>query len=224
MEIAIPVLSVTLIKKTKTAILVPNALVITTTNEWLRPVLFVDIQSSTRICIIPIRDTTYKLLKSMCSSGWTIQGAAPFTSSAENSFRADCPSSLPLDLSGDFSDLDGVVRQRRQDMLESSSLGSQTPDYEKRHPRHIPELDEEGEMVVHADVHLQTPNQKHGAAHQNEPSKPAQGVEFKVKLLQPASLNILFLFLVSVLVLSSCYMAFKIVALEKRLNSLGSAP
>ncbi|KAK6305162.1 hypothetical protein J4Q44_G00239420 [Coregonus suidteri] len=93
-----------------------------------------------------------------------------------------------------------------------------------QHPRHIPELDEEGEMVVHADVHLQTPNQKHRAAHQNEPSKPAQGVEFKVKLLQPASLNIFFLFLVSVLVLSSCYMAFKIVALEKRLNSLGSAP
>lgn len=32
-QIAIPVLSITLIKKTKTALLVPNALVITTTTE-----------------------------------------------------------------------------------------------------------------------------------------------------------------------------------------------
>lgn len=31
----------------------------------------------------------------------------------------------------DFSDLDGVLQQRRQEMLESSSSGSQTPDYEK---------------------------------------------------------------------------------------------
>lgn len=35
------------------------------------------------------------------------------------------------DFSADFSDLDGVVRQRRQEMLDSSSSGSQTPDYEK---------------------------------------------------------------------------------------------
>lgn len=35
------------------------------------------------------------------------------------------------DFSGDFSDLDGVVQQRRQDMTESSSSGSQTPDYDK---------------------------------------------------------------------------------------------
>lgn len=35
------------------------------------------------------------------------------------------------DFSADFSDLDGVVRQRRQDMLDTSSSGSQTPDYEK---------------------------------------------------------------------------------------------
>lgn len=33
--------------------------------------------------------------------------------------------------SGDFSDLDGAVRQRRQEMEESSSSDSQTPDYDK---------------------------------------------------------------------------------------------
>lgn len=31
----------------------------------------------------------------------------------------------------DFSGLDGVVKQRRQEMTESSSSGSQTPDYDK---------------------------------------------------------------------------------------------
>lgn len=35
------------------------------------------------------------------------------------------------DFSRDFSDLDGVVQQRRQEMMESSSSGSQTPDYDK---------------------------------------------------------------------------------------------
>lgn len=30
-----------------------------------------------------------------------------------------------------FSNLDGVVQQRRQEMMESSSSGSQTPDYDK---------------------------------------------------------------------------------------------
>uniref|UniRef100_A0A8C8EHF8 GRAM domain-containing protein n=1 Tax=Oncorhynchus tshawytscha TaxID=74940 RepID=A0A8C8EHF8_ONCTS len=191
-KIAIPVLSVTLIKKTKTAILVPNALVITSTNKRH---VFASFLS---------RDTTYKLLKSVC-------------------VHLD-------DFSGDFSDLDGVVCQRRQDMLETSSSGSQTPDYEKM--TEFPSIPDtflsavkNVEVAVHADIHLQTPNQKHGAAHQNGPTKPAQGVVHKVKSLQPVSLNtllLIYLFLVSVLVLSSCYMAFKIMALEKRLNSLSS--
>ncbi|XP_010876345.1 GRAM domain-containing protein 2B [Esox lucius] len=217
-KIAIPVLSVTYIKKTKTAILVPNALVITTTNERH---VFASFLS---------RDTTYKLLKSICVHlDGDHTGGSLITSSAENSFSGECSSSLPLVFSGDFSDLDGVVRQRRQDMLESSSSGSQTPDYEKMAdfpsiPDTFLSAMKNGEVAVHADIHLQTPNQKHAAGHQNGPTKPIQGVVHKVKSLQPVSLNTLllvYLFLVIVLVLSSCYMAFKIVALEKRLNSLG---
>lgn len=105
----------------------------------------------------------------------TCNGSVP--SSCENSFRMDCPASLPLvgaaaasapsvfidslkglrgkrgaPVSRDarpavwlthcavffpvrapqvFSNLDGVVQQRRQEMMESSSSGSQTPDYDK---------------------------------------------------------------------------------------------
>ncbi|XP_053542688.1 GRAM domain-containing protein 2B isoform X2 [Ictalurus punctatus] len=230
-KIAIPVLSITLIKKTKTALLVPNALVITTTTERH---LFVSFLS---------RDTTYKFLLSVCIHLRVENaGSTPVTSSAENSFRADCPSSLPLvsvdlpvvpsfpshkkDFSADFSDLDGVVRQRRQELLDSSSSGSQTPDYEKM--TEFPPLTENfldvmksGEMAVHADIHLQTISTKQ----HNGPVKAVNGPNQQEKFLYPLSLNsllLVYLFLVCVLVLSSCYMAFKILALEQRLNSLGS--
>ncbi|MGH0121525.1 UNVERIFIED_CONTAM: hypothetical protein FKN15_001500 [Acipenser sinensis] len=117
-RIVIPVSSVTLIKKTKTAILVPNALVIATPNDRH---VFGSLLS---------RDATYKVLKSIC---------------------------VHLeDFAADFSDLDGAVRKRRQEMEETTSSGSQTPEYE------------------------------------------------------------------SIPVLSSCYMGFKIMALEQRLTSLGS--
>ncbi|XP_066507440.1 GRAM domain-containing protein 2B-like [Hoplias malabaricus] len=213
-KIVIPVLSVTHIKKTKTAILVPNALVITTTNKRH---VFVSFLS---------RDTTYKFLIAVCCHLHRENaGSTPVTSSAENSFRGECPSSLPLDFSADFSDLDGVVRQRRQDMLESSSSGSQTPDYEKM-TEYTPlsenflDVMKTGEMAVHADIHLQSSSTKH----LNGPSKAVSGPDRQEKVLQPVSLNtllLIYLFLVCILVLSSCYMAFKILALEQRLNSLG---
>ncbi|KAM7391039.1 hypothetical protein PAMP_021756 [Pampus punctatissimus] len=122
-KIAIPVISVTHIKKTKTAILVPNALVISTANDRY---VFVSFLS---------RDNTYKLLMSLCLHlEEKSPCSSPIPSSAENSFRGQrSPGSprFPLSFSGDFSDLDGAVRQRRQEMEESSSSDSQTPDYEK---------------------------------------------------------------------------------------------
>ncbi|XP_026154168.1 GRAM domain-containing protein 2B-like isoform X9 [Mastacembelus armatus] len=200
-KISVPVVSVKCIRKTKTALLVPNALVIETTSEQL---LFVSFLS---------RNTTYKLLKSIC---------------------------IHLeDLS--FSDLDGVVQQRRQEMMESSSSGSQTPDYDKVtvFPDTFLTTVKSGEVSVHADIHLQAPSQKHGDALNNaseasdwlktpDPvsSKPTHGVTLKDKSSQPMPLHailLIYLFLVSVLVLSSCYMAFKIVDLEHRLNSLVSS-
>lgn len=215
-KISISVVSVTFIKKTKTALLVPNALVIETMREQH---VFVSFLS---------RNTTYKLLKSICLHLEVDKtGSSPVISSCETSFRVKCPSSLPLDFSADFSDLDGVVQQRRQEMMmmESSSSGSQTPDYEKITdfaglPDTFLSAVKTGPVSVHADVHLQTPGQKHGASPKN-----AGSMKLKEKSSQPVSLHailLLYLFLVGVLVLSSCYMAFKIVALEHRLNSLVS--
>ena len=45
-------------------------------------------------------------------------------------FSLSSPGSSVQSLSGDFIDLDEAVRQRRQEMEESSSSDSQTPDYE----------------------------------------------------------------------------------------------
>ncbi|NXO04692.1 GRM2B protein, partial [Rhinopomastus cyanomelas] len=84
-KISIPVLSVTLVKKTKTALLVPNALIIATVTDRY---MFVSLLS---------RDTTYKLLKSICRHlDDTSAGNSPNPSSAENSFRTDHPTTLPL--------------------------------------------------------------------------------------------------------------------------------
>ncbi|KAK1884612.1 GRAM domain containing protein 2B [Dissostichus eleginoides] len=216
-KISIPAVTVTFIKKAKTALLVPNALVIETTCVQH---VFVSLLS---------RNTTYTLLKSICIQLEVEKPcSSPVISSSENSFRVKCPSSLPLDFSADFSadfsDLDGVVQRRRHEMMESSSSGSQTPDYDKINdftslPDTFPSAVKSGEVSVHADVHLQTPSQKHGAALKNG------GTQLKGKSSQPMSLHtilLIYLFLVSVLVLSSCYMAFKIVALEHRLSSLVS--
>ncbi|XP_030291843.1 GRAM domain-containing protein 2B-like isoform X3 [Sparus aurata] len=218
-KISIPAMTVTFIKKTKTALLVPNALVIETTSYQH---VFVSFLS---------RNTTFKLLKSICIHLEVDKTCnSPVTSSCENSYRAKCPSSLPLDFSRDFSDLDGVVQQRRQEMMESSSSGSQTPDYDKITdfaglPDTFLSAVKSGEVSVHADIHLQTPGPKHGAALKNGSAKPTRRDMLKDKSSQPMSLHailLIYLFLVSVLVLSSCYMAFKIVALEHRLNSLVS--
>ncbi|XP_045923629.1 GRAM domain-containing protein 2B-like isoform X2 [Micropterus dolomieu] len=215
-KISIPVVSVTFIKKTKTALLVPNALVIETTSYQH---VFVSFLS---------RNTTYKLLRSVCVHLEVDKTCSSSNfSSAENSFRVKCPPSIPLDFSGDFSDLDGVVQQRRQEMMESSSSGSQTPDYDKitdftSLPDTFLSAVKTGEVSVHADIHLQTPSPKHGDALKNGSTK---STTLKDKSSQPMSLHailLIYLFLVSVLVLSTCYMAFKIVALEHRLNSLVS--
>lgn len=213
-KIAIPVMSVTFLKKTKTALLVPNALVIEAAHEQH---VFVSFLS---------RNTTFKFLKSICNHLEVDKVcSSPVISSCENSFRVSCPSSLPLDFSGDLSDLDGVVQQG---MMESSSSGSQTPDSDKM--TEFPVLQDSflsavknGEVSVHADVHLQSPNQKHGATTKNGATGSTRAASPDSKPSQQVSLNvilIIYLFLVSVLVLSSCYMAFKIVALEHRLNSL----
>ncbi|KAK3540583.1 hypothetical protein QTP70_034340 [Hemibagrus guttatus] len=174
-KIAIPVISVSVIKKTKTAILVPNALIIATAHERY---VFVSFLS---------RDTTYKVLMSVCSHlDDKCLGNSPIHS-ADGNYTVS-PSTLPMNFSADLSDLDGPVDQRRQEIGYSSSSDSPDSPLYKKMPEHKWNV-------------------------------------YSSKTQRPSLFNVLlmvYLFLICILMLSSCYMAFKIISLEKRLNSIGS--
>uniref|UniRef100_A0A2K6LL75 GRAM domain containing 2B n=2 Tax=Rhinopithecus TaxID=542827 RepID=A0A2K6LL75_RHIBE len=219
-KISIPAFSVTLIKKTKTALLVPNALIIATVTDRY---IFVSLLS---------RDSTYKLLKSVCGHlENTSIGNSPNPSSAENSFRADRPSSLPLDFNDEFSDLDGVVQQRRQDMEGYSSSGSQTPESENSRDFHVTESQtvlnvSKGEAKpTRADAHVnRVPEGK-------AKSLPAQGLSETVGILHKAKsqkcpmlhhILIFYAIVVCALIISTFYMRYRINTLEEQLGLLTS--
>ncbi|XP_071588033.1 GRAM domain-containing protein 2B isoform X6 [Heliangelus exortis] len=219
-QISIPVLSVTLLKKTKTALLVPNALIIATVTDRY---MFVSLLS---------RDTTYKLLKSICRHlEDTGMGNSPNPSSAENSFRADRPTSLPLDFNEDYSDLDGIVQQRRQEMEESSSTGSQTPELECFQDYHVMETETHLKVSkteaksVRSDAHIKRgPDRKAQNSSRNGHSEAFRFLH-KMKSQNVLSLNHVLIFyaiLVCVLIFSTFYMRYKISVLEERLISITS--
>ncbi|XP_069749262.1 GRAM domain-containing protein 2B isoform X4 [Narcine bancroftii] len=144
-KITIPTFSVTQIKKHKTALLVPNALCISTELERF---MFVSLLS---------RDATYKLLKSVCLHLERSDDVSPNPPLAENNFRAERPTSLPLEFNiEDLPDLPTVCRRR--ELEPSSSSGSQTPESEN-----LQEFTsatqallkrEKNAITVHADAHI----------------------------------------------------------------------
>ncbi|XP_074216690.1 GRAM domain-containing protein 2B isoform X7 [Camelus bactrianus] len=220
-KISIPAFSVTLIKKTKTALLVPNALIIATVTDRY---IFVSLLS---------RDSTYKLLKSVCGHlENTSIGNSPNPSPLENSFRADRPSSLPLDFNDEFSDLDGVVRQRRQDMEGYSSSGSQTPESENSRDFHVTESQtvlnvSKGEAKpTRADALVnRVPEGKAKSlpAHAGQPE--TIGIVHRVKSQKCPTLHHILIFyavVVCALIISTFYMRYRINTLEERLGSLTS--
>uniref|UniRef100_A0A2K6EME2 GRAM domain containing 2B n=1 Tax=Propithecus coquereli TaxID=379532 RepID=A0A2K6EME2_PROCO len=219
-KISIPVFSVTLIKKTKTALLVPNALIIATVTDRY---IFVSLLS---------RDSTYKLLRSVCGHLESASvGNSPNPSSAENSFRADRPSSLPLDFNDEFSDLDGVVQQGRQDMEGYSSSGSQTPESENSRDFHVTE----SQTVLNVSKGEAKPSRADGHVNRvpegKAKSQPAHGQSETIGLLHkvrpqkwPTLHHILIFYAVVVcaLIISTFYMRYRINTLEERLGSLTS--
>ncbi|CAG5917451.1 unnamed protein product [Menidia menidia] len=166
-KIAIPVTSITNIKKTKTAILVPNALVVATAND---------------------RE------KSPCSS--------PIPSSAEHSFRGQrSPLVSRFPLTPDDDKLAGFPATPLLDVLAHSDKAAPPPEQQLR--------------------------ARQQQLNQQSPEKSLTGSEVMInsRVLRPISLStllIVYMFLVCVLVLSSCFLAFKIVSLEQKLQTLGS--
>ncbi|XP_053911032.1 GRAM domain-containing protein 2B isoform X2 [Cuculus canorus] len=219
-KISIPVFSVTVLKKTKTALLVPNALIIATVTDRY---MFVSLLS---------RDTTYKLLKSICRHlEDTSTGNSPNPSSAENSFRADRPTTLPLDFNEDYSDLDGIVQQRRQEMEESSSTGSQTPELECFEDYHVVEtqthlkVSKTEAKSARSDGHSKRGPDGKGRNSPRNGHSEASRFFHKVKSQKLVSLNhvlVVYAVLVCLLIFSTFYMRYKISLLEERLISITS--
>ncbi|KAJ0019092.1 hypothetical protein NQD34_006661 [Periophthalmus magnuspinnatus] len=212
-KIVIPVVSITNIKKTKTALLLPNALVIATANDRY---VFVSFLS---------RDNTYKYLMSVCLHlEEKSPCSSPIPSSVDSSFRSQrSPQSprFPLAFSGEF------VEQRREDLEESSSSDSQTPDYDKINEFPVPEF------LLTRPENPPPPKvcepQKNQAPTQNisENKHRVSELVLDSRSLKSVSLSTLlcvYLLLVCVLLLSSCYLAFKIVSLEQKLSTLGPMP
>ncbi|XP_045060521.1 GRAM domain-containing protein 2B isoform X2 [Desmodus rotundus] len=219
-KISIPAFSVTLIKKTKTALLVPNALIIATVTDRY---IFVSLLS---------RDSTYKLLKSVCGHLDSASvGNSPSPSSLENSFRAAHPSSLPLDFNDEFSDLDGVVQQRRQDMEGYSSSGSQTPESENSRDFHVTESQtvlnvSKGEAKPpRADPHMNRVPEGKAKSLPAHGQSETIGILHNVKSQKYPTLRHILIFyaiVVCALIVSTFYMRYRINTLEERLGSLTS--
>ncbi|XP_063151350.1 GRAM domain-containing protein 2B isoform X2 [Candoia aspera] len=219
-KISIPVLSVTLIKKTKTALLVPNALIIATVSDRYMFISFLS------------RDTVYKLLKSVCAHPENVSvGNSPNPSSLENSFRADRPTTLPLDFNDDLSELDGIIQRRRQEMEESSSTGSQTPELEHFQDYHESEnqshfKSSKTEMkAVHKDVQ---PKCMHDDQIRNVSGNISPGIlgsfyrmNFQM-FLSVTHVLIVYAILVFILICSTFYMQHKVHVLEEQLVSIAS--
>ncbi|XP_060700811.1 GRAM domain-containing protein 2B isoform X1 [Hemiscyllium ocellatum] len=219
-KIAIPAFSVTQIKKHKTALLVPNALCISTELEKF---MFVSLLS---------RDATYKLLKSVCVHlEDRTDDISPNPSSLENSFRAERPTSLPLDFN--IEDLTDLAVCRRRELEQSSSSGSQTPESENSQEfsttQTLLNIAKNDDIPVLADVHIKEVSEiKRRTCHDDRHSL-IWGLLHRVKsngvqYLSVNTLLVLYLIIVIVLVLSSFYMGLKIIALEQRLASLGALP
>lgn len=216
-KISIPTYSVTQLKKTKTALLVPNALVITTVTDRY---IFVSLLS---------RDSTYKLIKSVCPHLENTSVAnSPNPSSLENSFRADRPSSLPLDFNDAFSDLDGVVRHRRKHMEGYSSSGSQTPESENSRDFLVSESQtplnvSKGEAKpARIDAHANRAPEGKAKTLPAHGQPETTGILHKVKPQKCPSLHHILIFyavVVCVLIISTFYMRHRINTLEDRLGS-----
>lgn len=140
---------------------------------------------------------------------------------------------FPLAFAEDFSVLDRAVIQRRQETEESSSSDSQTPDYNKIAEFPVPpflnvlkhtESPPSPKLSEHQPMNHQQ-NQTSSERAQLDSQEKGLEIVINDRDLKPISLNTLlciYLLLVCMLMLSSCYLAFKIVSLEQRLSTLGS--
>ncbi|KAL7397725.1 hypothetical protein ABVT39_027073 [Epinephelus coioides] len=206
-KLVIPVSCILIVKKQNTALLVPNALSVRTTEG--EKFLFVSLRN---------RESCYQLLRSVCpqiEDGST--NSSPVFSSAENSFdRSKLVNSSQSSLDDSFDQFDGSESQSLQDQ-----------------PLHRPhrEAVPNGNGPTFRSLHMQQSDSSSSEELSVSGGSWVWNVTEKAKSLlvqrEASTLNTLlfiYLILVVLLLLSSGYIGLRIVALEEQLTSLGALP
>ncbi|XP_058870099.1 GRAM domain-containing protein 2B-like isoform X2 [Acipenser ruthenus] len=201
-KVVIPVSSVAILKKQNTALVVPNALSIRTTDG--EKFIFVSLRT---------RDVTFKLLKSICNpSEDASANSSPVFSSAETSF--DTPGKH---LNSSQSSLD------QEQETQPDSLG--TPKHSKDPSQQLNTIHSQLNSEDKGE------DQTDRAVEQQAADSWVWTITRKVNsYIMPHESNsinmllIIYLLLVVVLLLSSGYIGLRILALEQQLTSMGAWP
>ncbi|XP_044056633.1 GRAM domain-containing protein 2B isoform X2 [Siniperca chuatsi] len=205
-KVVIPVSCIHIVKKQNTALLVPNALSIRTTEG--DKYLFVSLRN---------REACYQLLRSVCPIEDGSTNSSPVFSSAENSFdKSKLVNSSQSSLDDSFDQFDGSESQSLQDQ-----------------PLHRPHREAVPNGNAFRSLHMQ---RRDSSSSEELSVSGSGGswvwnVTEKAKSLlvqrEASTLNTLlfiYLILVVLLLLSSGYIGLRIVALEEQLTSLGALP
>ncbi|KAM8888579.1 GRAM domain-containing protein 2B isoform 1-T1 [Synchiropus picturatus] len=202
-KLVIPVACIHVVKKQNTALLVPNALSVRTTEG--EKFLFVSLRN---------REACYQLLRSVCPQAEEgSPNSSPVFSSAENSFdRSKMVHSSQSSLDDSFDQFDGSFQEKppqrplRDPVPNGNASSYRSLQAQRSSSSSSDELSESGGSWV-------------------------WNVKEKAKSLlvqrEASTLNTLlfiYLILVVLLLLSSGYIGLRIVALEEQLTSLGALP
>ncbi|XP_041791470.1 GRAM domain-containing protein 2B isoform X1 [Chelmon rostratus] len=206
-RVVIPVSSIHIVKKQNTALLVPNALSIRTSEG--DKYLFVSLRN---------RESCFQLLRSVCpqiEDGST--NSSPIFSSAENSFdKSKLVNTSQSSLDDSLDQFDGSESQTLQDQR-----------LHRPHREAVPN----GNGSAFRSLHLQQSDSSSSEELSVSGGSWVWNVTETAKSLlvqrEPSTLNTLlfiYLILVVLLLLSSGYIGLRIVALEEQLTSLGALP
>lgn len=204
-KVVIPVNSIHVLKKQNTALLVPNALSIRTTQG--DKFLIVSLRN---------REACYQLLRSVCPLlEDRSTNSSPIISSAENSFdRLKLVNSSQSSLEDGFELLNGSV---------SSLLQEDTP-----LPQPLTDPVSIGDSATYRSTHSQQSDSSwddiSGASWVSCVTEKARSFLIQRESSTLNTLLFIYLILVVLLLLSSGYIGLRIVALEEQLTSLGALP
>ncbi|XP_023195776.1 GRAM domain-containing protein 2B-like isoform X1 [Xiphophorus maculatus] len=200
-KVVIPVSSIHTVKKQKTALLVPNALSLRTSEG--EKYVFVSLRN---------RESCYQLLRSVCpqiEDGST--NSSPLFSSGENSFDKI------KHVNSSQSSLDDSL-----DGSETQSLQNQP--LQRAHREAVPHGNGSGFSSQQTDSSSSEELSESGGSWMWNVTEKAKSLLVQREFSTLNTLLFIYLILVVLLLLSSGYIGLRIVALEEQLTSLGALP